>query len=68
VDHYPQLSQCLYQDLVLCRVAGSSNDWLDKTELYKTRPRGMTRASVIHVPQDLSYSYAQSDSEEDDVD
>ena len=38
--------QCLYQDLVLCRVAGSSNDWLDKT-----RPRGMTRASVIHVPQ-----------------
>jgi len=63
VDHYPQLSQCLYQDLVLCRVAGSSNDWLDKT-----RPRGMTRASVIHVPQDLSYSYAQSDSEEDDVD
>jgi len=43
--------QCLYQDLVLCRVAGSSNDWLDKTELYKTSPRGMTRASVIHVPQ-----------------
>ena len=26
------------------------NDWLDKTELYKTRPKGMTRASARHSP------------------
>ena len=27
------------------------NGCLDKTELYKTRPKGMTRTSVRHVPQ-----------------
>ena len=27
------------------------NDWLDKTEEYKARPRGMARGSVRHVPQ-----------------
>ena len=27
------------------------NDCLDKTELYKTRPKGMIRTSVRHVPQ-----------------